>query len=148
MKTIFIKIFNRFSFGFLITNPGLIHHMSFLRKRLYEIIFESDTRAGRLFDSILLFVILLSVMVVMLESIGSIRARYHLPLKIIEWSITVIFTIEYLLRLWVTERPLKYMVSFYGVVDLLTLLPSYLGLFFAGSESLIVIRMLRILRVF
>src|SRR5687768_10643879 len=122
--------------------------MSFMRKRLYEIIFESDTRAGRAFDTTLLGVILLSVIVVMLESIASIREQYHEPLKIIEWSITAIFTIEYLLRIWVTERPIKYILSFYGVVDLLTLLPSYLGLFFAGGESLIVIRMLRILRIF
>jgi voltage-gated potassium channel len=122
--------------------------MSFMRKRLYEIIFESDTKAGRAFDTTLLCVILISVVVVMLESIGVIREKYYEPLKIIEWSITGIFTIEYLLRIWVIDRPIKYMLSFYGVVDLLTLLPSYLGLFFAGSESLIVIRMLRILRVF
>lgn len=122
--------------------------MPALRKRLYEIIFEADTRAGRFFDTSLLFVILLSVIVVMMESIGSIRARYLVPLQITEWTITVIFTIEYLLRIWVTGRPVRYILSFYGIVDLLTLLPSYLGLFITGGQSLIVIRMLRLLRIF
>ena len=122
--------------------------MSRIRKRLYEIIFESDTRAGRLFDTTLLIVILVSILVVLLESMGGIRERYYLPLKVIEWTITIIFTIEYILRIWVVNRPVKYILSFYGIVDFMTLLPSYLGLFIAGGESLLVIRMLRILRVF
>ena len=122
--------------------------MSRIRKRLYEIIFESDTRAGRQFDTTLLVVILISIGVVMAESMGGFRERYFLLLKVTEWAITIIFTIEYILRIWVVNGPFKYIFSFYGIVDLMALLPSYIGLFLTGGESLLVIRMLRILRIF
>ncbi len=84
----------------------------------------------------------------MMESISGIRARYAQLLLTIEWSITLIFTVEYILRIWVADKPVRYILSYYGIIDLLTLLPSYLGLFFIGGQSLIVIRLLRILRVF
>ncbi len=122
--------------------------MSKFKKRLYEIIFEADTRAGRIFDGILLCVILLSIFVVMLESVGHIRSKYHHELKIIEWIITGIFTIEYIIRLWLSNRPFRYIISFYGIIDLLAIFPTYLNIFFAGGESLIVIRALRLLRIF
>jgi voltage-gated potassium channel len=119
-----------------------------IKKRLYEIIFEADTRAGRIFDEVLLVVILFSIFVVMLESIESIRLRHVVLLKTLEWVITAIFTIEYIARLWVTDKSLKYVFSFYGFIDFLALLPTYLGIFFVGGQSLVVIRVLRLLRVF
>jgi len=119
-----------------------------LRKRLYQIIFEADTRAGKNFDIALLFTILFSIFVVMLESLEGFRIKYATPLKYIEWSITVVFTLEYIARIWVTNKPLKYILSFYGLIDFLALLPTYIGIFFIGGQSLIVIRALRLLRVF
>lgn len=128
------------------SKPG--KNVSSFRGRLYEIIFEADTRAGRLFDTILLVVILLSIFIVMLESVKPIRAAYHKELKILEWIITVIFTIEYFMRIWLVKRPLKYIFSFYGIIDLLAILPTYLSIFFTVGHSLMVIRSLRLLRVF
>jgi len=122
--------------------------MTKFKKRLYEIIFEADTRAGKIFDEILLVIILISIGIVMLESISSIRTKHLELLKILEWTITIIFTVEYLARLWVTEKPIKYFLSFYGLIDLLAILPTYVGLFVTGGQSLIVIRALRLLRVF
>jgi voltage-gated potassium channel len=119
-----------------------------LKKRLYEIVFEADTRAGRLFDETLLVMILLSVGVVMLESISGIRNTYHSELRIIEWFFTGIFTLEYLLRIWLTQKTMKYVTSFYGIIDLLAILPTYLAFFIIGGESLIVIRSLRLVRIF
>jgi voltage-gated potassium channel len=118
------------------------------RKRLYEIIFEADTRAGKLFDLALLVIILISIGLVMLESINRIQMQYSVLLKSLEWAITFIFTIEYIARVWVVEKPVKYILSFYGIIDLLAILPSFLGLFLVGGHSLIVIRALRLLRVF
>jgi voltage-gated potassium channel len=122
--------------------------MKALRQKLYSIIFEADTREGKLFDEILLGTILFSILLVMLESVPSIRARYYTPLRILEWTITAVFTIEYFTRIWVVHKPVKYIFSFYGLVDLFALLPTYLGLLFAGGQSLIVIRAIRLLRVF
>lgn len=119
-----------------------------LKRRLYEIIFEADTPAGKLFDIALLIIILLSVAMVMLESIPSIDRQYHSLLRISEWAITVIFSVEYLLRIWVVKRPLKYIFSFYGIIDFLSVVPTYLSLIFIGGHSLVVIRILRLLRVF
>lgn len=119
-----------------------------LKKRLYEIIFEADTRAGKIFDEILLSIILVSIVLVMLESVSSINAKYHELLKILEWSITIIFTVEYLARIWICNKPIKYILSFYGLIDLLAILPTYLGLIITGGQSLVVIRALRLLRVF
>lgn len=123
-------------------------HTSAWRRRLYRIIFEADTPAGRFFDVSLLWAIGLSVLAVMLESVSSIRADYGDELHTIEWVLTGLFTIEYCLRLLVTPRPLRYVVSFFGLVDLLALLPTYLSFFIVGTHSLLVIRALRLLRVF
>jgi voltage-gated potassium channel len=118
------------------------------RKRLYEIIFEADTRAGKLFDEALLLLILLSIGIVMLESVNSFRMQYMSIFKALEWTITIIFTVEYLARIWIVEKPAKYIFSFYGLIDLLAILPTLIGIFLVGGHSLIVIRALRLLRVF
>jgi len=119
-----------------------------LKERLYEIIFEADTREGKLFDVVLLIVILLSVLLVMLESVPSIAAKHIQMLHIFEWIITAIFTLEYVLRILIIKKPIRYIFSFYGIIDFLSVIPTYLSLFIVGSHSLVVIRMLRLLRVF
>ena len=118
------------------------------RKRLYEIIFEADTRAGRIFDEVLLVTILISIVLVMVESLGGISDENKRILRILEWIITIIFSIEYLARIWTVDKPAKYIFSFYGVIDLLAILPTFLGLILTGGQSLMVIRALRLLRVF
>jgi voltage-gated potassium channel len=118
------------------------------RGRLHEVIFEADTRAGRAFDVTLIGLILLSVLAVMLESIGSVRARYGGWLYAAELTFTILFTLEYVLRLMSVRRPLLYASSFFGVVDLLAIVPTYLSLLVPGSHYLLVIRILRLLRVF
>lgn len=122
--------------------------MGKLKENLYEIIFEADTRRGKLFDIILLIVIIISVGLVMLESVPSIRENYRFGLKVSEWIITIIFSIEYLLRVAIVRKPWRYIFSFYGIIDLLSVLPTYLGLIIVGSHNLMVIRVLRLLRVF
>lgn len=122
--------------------------MSLTKQKLYEIIFEADTPTGKHFDVSLLIVILISVLLVMLESVPAINSKYHDVLKILEWIITIIFSIEYVLRVIIVNRPFKYIFSFYGIIDLLSVLPTYLGLILVGYHSLIVIRILRLLRVF
>lgn len=118
------------------------------KRRLHQVIFESDTRAGKTFDLLLLLAIVLSVMVVVLDSVASLRDRYGGLLEGIEWAFTILFTLEYLLRLLSVRRPLRYATSFFGLVDLGAILPSYLGLLVAGAHYFLVIRMLRLLRVF
>jgi voltage-gated potassium channel len=118
------------------------------RENLHEIIFEADTPAGKLFDVGLLVTIVVSVTAVCLESVPWIDARYHRELLVVEWAITIAFTIEYALRLIAVQRPLAYARSFFGVVDLLAVLPTYLSLFFPGAHTLLVIRALRLLRIF
>ncbi len=122
--------------------------MKLLRHRLHEIIFEADTAAGKAFDVALLVTILLSVIAVLLESVASIREEYGGVLRAAEWFFTILFTIEYVLRLFTVERPLRYARSFFGVVDLLAIAPTYLSLLVTGTQSLLVIRALRLLRVF
>lgn len=122
--------------------------MSHTKEKLYELIFEADTRPGKLFDLSLFVFILLSVALVMLESVQSIRQNYHGILKISEWVITIIFSLEYILRILIVRRPWRYIFSFYGVIDFLSVIPTYLSLLILGSQSLIVIRMLRLLRIF
>lgn len=119
-----------------------------LRARLHEIIFEADTPAGKLFDVLLIVSIVLSVLIVMLDSVSSINASYGELLYIGEWVFTLLFTVEYLLRLYSIGRPLSYATSFFGVIDLLAILPSYLSILFPGTQYLIVIRILRVLRIF
>ena len=119
------------------------------RVRLHEIIFEADTPAGKAFDVALLVAILLSVLAVCLESVEKIDLKYGSTLRIAEWVFTIAFTVEYVLRLICVGRPRRYAVSFFGIVDLLAVLPTYLSLVTAGSQSpLLVIRAIRLLRVF
>ena len=118
------------------------------RARWHEIIFEADTPAGKRFDVLLLVVILLSVLAVSLESVRSIREAFGSALRVVEWAFTVLFTLEYVARLATVRRPWRYAVSFYGLVDLLAILPTYLSVAAPGSQSLLTIRALRLLRVF
>jgi voltage-gated potassium channel len=118
------------------------------RRRLYVIIFEHDTPAGRSFDQALLVAIAASVTAVMLESVPGIRARHGALLTGLEWAFTILFTAEYALRVLAVRRPLAYVVSPLGVIDLLAIVPTYLSLFLGGTQSLAVVRALRLLRVF
>lgn len=118
------------------------------RRRLHEIIFEADTPAGRAFDVGLLVAILVSAVVVVLESVHNLRTAYGPVFLAIEWIITGLFTIEYVLRLSCVSRPQRYATSFFGVVDLMAVLPTYLGLLIPGTHYLLVVRALRLLRVF
>jgi len=119
-----------------------------LRHRTYEIIFGHDTRAGRLFDVLLIIAILVSVLAIMLESVASIRTEYGSVLQGVEWFFTVLFTVEYVTRLWCVGRPLTYAKSSLGVIDLLAVLPTYVSILFPGGQVLTVVRILRVLRVF
>lgn len=118
------------------------------RHRMHEVIFEADTSAGKAFDVALLAVIVVSVVVVMLDSVEDIHEHYPQTLVAAEWTITILFTVEYVARLVCVVRPWRYAVSFYGLVDLLAILPTYLSLVFAGSQSLLIIRVLRLIRIF
>lgn len=119
-----------------------------LRARLHEVVFEADTPAGKAFDVVVLTLILLSVGAVMLESVASIRAAHGQALYAAEWGFTLLFTVEYVLRLACVRQPLRYAVSFYGIVDLLAIVPTYLSILVPGSHSLLVVRSLRLLRIF
>jgi voltage-gated potassium channel len=119
-----------------------------LRARLHEIVFEADTRAGRMFDTVLLAAIVASVAVVVTESVASMRTRYGDVLIALEWVFTAFFTLEYAVRLYSVKKPLAYATSFFGVVDLLAVLPTYISLLVPGAQSLLVIRILRLMRVF
>lgn len=118
------------------------------RERCYSVIFGHETRAGRVFDVGLLAVILTSVFVAMLDSVSEIHADYGGLLYAAEWGFTLLFTAEYALRLMIAREPRKYATSFYGVIDLLAVLPTYLALIFSGTQFLIVLRILRVLRIF
>ncbi|MDQ8188830.1 ion transporter [Roseibacillus persicicus] len=121
-----------------------------LKQKIWEIVFEAETPAGKFFDVALLWLIAVSVVVVMLESVETIQASHRSLFFALEWVFTILFTAEYLVRLWLVRRKLRYALSFYGVVDLLSCLPTYLTLLFpgAGVQSLLVIRILRLLRMF
>ena len=119
-----------------------------LRARIGRIIHDSDTSAGRHFDVWLIYAILLSIGLVMLESVDSIEVRFGTALRVMEWIITILFSIEYVLRLWTSKRPLRWAVSFYGVVDLLAVLPTYASVFLPGAQAVVVLRGLRLLRIF
>lgn len=118
------------------------------RAKLHEIIFEADTPVGRWFDIILIISIIISVIAVMLDSVASIGEKYGPELYLVEWFFTILFTMEYLMRLISVGRPLSYATSFFGVVDLLAILPTYVSVILPGSQFLLVIRILRILRIF
>jgi len=118
------------------------------RAQLHEIIYEAETPAGKAFDVALIVFILMSVAVVMIESIPGVGERYGSPLRVLEWVFTVAFSIEYVLRVICVKRPWSYMASFFGIVDVLAVLPTYLSLILPGSQSLVVVRFLRLLRIF
>jgi voltage-gated potassium channel len=123
-------------------------HVPTLRQRLHRIIFKSDTKAGRDFDIWLLWLILLSVALVMLDSVTEVHARWGDELRIGEWIITLLFTIEYLIRIWISPRPVSYITSFFGIVDLLAIIPTFLTLLIPGVQGLVLVRALRLTRVF
>jgi voltage-gated potassium channel len=131
-----------------VPNPAEQSAQGGFRASLHEIIFESNTPAGKAFDVGLLWAILLSVLVVVLESVAHIRADYGPTLRAVEWGFTALFTVEYALRLYTVRKPLRYLLSFYGVVDLMALLPTYLSVMIPGAQSLLVVRVLRLLRIF
>ncbi len=118
------------------------------KEKVHEVIFEADTRQGKWFDIVLIVAIVLSVLIVMLETVPSLEDRFGHVFYILEWIFTILFTIEYALRLYSVKKPMKYATSFYGVVDLISILPTYLSFFIYGSQSLMVIRALRLLRIF
>ncbi len=119
-----------------------------LKTYLHTIIFEADTRAGKTFDISLLLIITISVVIVMLNSVDELNQKYGQLFLDLEWVITIIFSLEYILRIYVTRKPLKYIFSFYGIIDFLSILPTYLSLFITGTHFLLVIRMLRLMRIF
>jgi len=119
-----------------------------LNERVWRIIFLSDTRAGQVFDAVLLVLIGISVGVVMLESVEKLRLAHRPLFFFLEWFFTIIFTIEYLVRMAVVRRKKRYALSFFGIVDLLSILPTYVAIFLTGSQYLMVIRILRLLRMF
>lgn len=127
------------------SHPAHVHPR---REKLHEIIFEADTPTGKAFDIVLLVLIVLSILLVMLESIDTFQASHRRVLIIIEWVLTVIFTIEYILRLWAVYHPWKYARSFFGIIDLLAILPTYIAFFFGGAQAFLVIRALRLMRIF
>jgi voltage-gated potassium channel len=118
------------------------------RSKLHEVIFGAETRAGKAFDVILITSIIISVLVVMLDSVKSITAEYGDQLHQLEWFFTILFTVEYILRLLCVSRPLRYATSFFGVIDLLAVIPTYLSLILPGTRFFLVIRILRVLRIF
>lgn len=118
------------------------------RARFHEIIFEADTPWGKFFDVVLIWSIVLSIVAVLLDSVQSINQRYGELLYAVEWFFTILFTIEYILRLACVGRPMAYATSFFGIIDFLAFAPTYVSLFIPGTQYLIVIRFLRVLRVF
>lgn len=119
-----------------------------LRRKLHRIIYEADTPTGKLFDIILLILILISIAAIMFESVAAIRFKYGHTLHIIEWAITILFTVEYIARILTVRKPIKYILSAYGIIDLLAILPSYISLFLPGAHLLASLRAVRLLRVF
>lgn len=118
------------------------------RGKLHEVIYESHTPAGKAFDIALLICIVLSIVVVMLDSVPSLHRRYSHEFFMLEWGFTILFTLEYLLRLVSVRKPWLYAISFLGIIDLLAILPLYFSLIFVGTQSLLVVRSLRLLRIF
>ena len=118
------------------------------KTKLHDIIYEADTKEGKWFDIILILTILVSILLVMLESVESIDDNYHTFLNSAEWVITILFSIEYIARIIIIKKPSKYIFSFYGIIDLLATIPKYLSLIFVGTHALVALRALRLLRVF
>lgn len=118
------------------------------KNKLHEVIYEADTPAGKLFDVVLLFFILASILLVMLESVNTIDAKYHKLLYYGEWIVTLLFSLEYMARIITVQKPWKYIFSFYGIIDFLSTIPMYLSFVLAGSHALVALRALRLLRIF
>lgn len=118
------------------------------QRKIYEVIFEAETKAGKRFDVILLWLILLSVVIVLLESVNFIREGNELIFRVVEWVITLLFTAEYAIRIYCLGRPWRYVKSFYGIIDLLAILPTFIGIIFPAAHSLMIIRTMRLLRIF
>ncbi|NOQ91543.1 MAG: ion transporter [Flavobacteriaceae bacterium] len=118
------------------------------QEKLHELIYEADTKAGKLFDLVLLWLILASIVLVMLESIKEYDAKYHTFFNISEWVITILFSLEYIARIISVKKPKEYIFSFYGIIDLLSTIPKYLSIFFGGGHALVALRALRLMRVF
>ncbi len=118
------------------------------RSRLHEIIYEADSRNGRIFDLIIIVAIVASIILVMLESVKSLDERFHTFFDVSEWIITILFTIEYFARIISVKKPSRYIFSFYGIIDLLSTIPKYLSLFIGGAHALVALRGLRLLRIF
>ncbi|HDZ14562.1 hypothetical protein LCGC14_1504600 [marine sediment metagenome] len=116
--------------------------------RVHEIIYEADTPLGKWFDILLFILIIISVLLVMFESVKWIDATYHRTLLVLEWIVTILFTIEYIARIITIKKPWKYIFSFYGIIDFLSTIPLYLSYIFAGSQALLAIRAFRLIRVF
>ena len=119
-----------------------------LRHRLHEIIYEADTKAGKVFDILLFFLIIASVILVMLESVKEIDIKHHRLLLALEWVVTIFFTLEYIARVISVKKPFKYIFSFYGIIDFVSTIPLYLSYIFAGSQVLLAVRAFRLLRIF
>jgi len=119
-----------------------------LQAKLYEVIFGTDTPLGKRFDIVLICLILLSVLALMFDSMAGFSEQWQNYLYVTEWAFTLVFTLEYMVRIYCSPKPLRYIFSFYGVVDFISVLPSYLSLFIAGANYLLVIRLLRVLRIF
>jgi voltage-gated potassium channel len=130
------------------TNPAYHTTEKTLKGRLHRVIFEANTTAGKIFDIILLCLILGSLITVLLESVPAIAARHQTLFTTLEWTYTIVFTIEYLLRLYCVQKPAKYAKSFYGIIDLMAILPTYMELFLPNTHFLLVIRSFRLLRIF
>lgn len=122
--------------------------MSKLKHNIHVIIFEANTRAGKLFDLALIITIILSVIAVMIDSIPTLHKDWDHRLHVAEWTFTIIFTIEYLLRVYCLQYPKKYIFSFYGIIDFISILPSYLMYFFPSAQVLIILRLIRVMRIF
>ena len=118
------------------------------KKDLYQIVFGTDTKAGKRFDVVLLWLILISIIIVMLESVPELGAKYAKLFFFVEWVLTILFTIEYLLRIYISHKPLKYIFSFWGLIDFLSILPTWLSLVYTGYHYFIIVRIFRLLRIF
>ncbi len=118
------------------------------KERIYEVVFEADTPAGKRFDLLLLLIIIMSVGVVVLETVPSLNKSYSSIFYTLEWIFTIIFTLEYLVRIYCVRKPKHYIFSFYGIIDLLSIIPTFFSLLFPGSQGLLVIRSIRLLRIF
>ncbi len=118
------------------------------RSKLHDVIYEADTKSGKWFDIILLLLIVTSIIIVMLETVDAYHQKYHQFFNYAEWIITGLFTLEYIARIIAIKKPTSYIFSFYGIIDLLSTIPKYLAIFFAGANALLALRSLRLLRVF